>query len=88
MAAWLGFTCRVAVLTGLVFGLAHGAPGNTAGTGRDLKHQAGHVVGGHRRGGLRKFLGGGARSLSCFSDGAGLFIQSLRNLRELNPGFT
>ena len=60
------------------------AAGGLAGT---LKDQAGAVVGGTSVA-LRKSLVVAQVSLSLLLlIGAGLFIQSLKNLRELNPGF-
>jgi predicted permease len=83
----LGFTFAVAVLTGLVFGLAPALQATRPELAGTLKDQAGSVVGGTAVG-LRKFLVVAQVSLSLLLlIGAGLFIQSLRNLKELNPGF-
>ena len=83
----LAFTFAVAVLTGLVFGLAPALQATRPELAGTLKDQAGSVVGGTAVG-LRKFLVVAQVSLSLLLlIGAGLFIQSFRNLKELNPGF-
>jgi predicted permease len=83
----LGFTFAVAVLTGLIFGLAPALQATRPELAGTLKDQAGSVVGGTAVG-LRKSLVVAQVSLSLLLlIGAGLFIQSLRNLRDLNPGF-
>ena len=83
----LAFTFAVAVLTGLVFGLAPALQATRPELARTLKDQAGSVVGGTAVG-LRKSLVVAQVALSLLLlIGAGLFIQSLRNLRDLNPGF-
>jgi predicted permease len=83
----LGFTFAVAVLTGFVFGLAPALQATRPELAGTLKDQAGSVVGGTAVG-LRKSLVVAQVSLSLLLlIGAGLFIQSLRNLRDLNPGF-
>ncbi|MGA2267558.1 MAG: ABC transporter permease [Bryobacteraceae bacterium] len=83
----LGFTFAVAVLTGLIFGLAPALQATRPELAGTLKDQAGAVVGGTSVA-LRKSLVVAQVSLSLLLlIGAGLFIQSLKNLRELNPGF-
>ena len=82
----LGFTFAVAVLTGLVFGLAPALQATRPELAGTLKDQAGSVVGGTAVG-LRKSLVVAQVSLSLLLlIGAGLFIQSLRNLRRSQPG--
>ena len=81
------FNLAVTVLTGVVFGLVPAlqtTKPNIAGT---LKDQAGAVVGGgHYR--LRKALVIAQVTLSLLLlVGAGLFVRSLANLRNLGPGF-
>jgi predicted permease len=81
------FNLAVTVLTGVVFGLVPAlqtTKPNIAGT---LKDQAGAVVGGgHNR--LRKALVIAQVTLSLLLlVGAGLFVRSLANLRNLGPGF-
>jgi predicted permease len=82
------FNLAVTILTGVFFGLVPAlqtTKPNIAGT---LKDQAGPVVGGgHNR--LRKALviAQVTRSLLLLV-GAGLFVRSLANLRNLGPGFS
>ena len=80
------FTLGVTVATGLIFGLAPALKTTRPDIGRTLKDQAGAVVGGH--GGLRKSLVVAQVSLSLLLlIGAGLFLRTLNNLRNLGPGF-
>jgi predicted permease len=80
------FTFAVTIFTGIIFGLVPAmqtTKPNIAGT---LKDQAGAVVGGHHR--LRKGLVVAQVTLSLLLlVGAGLFVRSLANLRNLGPGF-
>jgi predicted permease len=83
----LGFTLAVSVLTGLIFGLAPAIQSTRPALAGTLKDQAGGVVGGTSVG-LRKSLVVAQVALSLLLlVGAGLFMQSLNNLRNLNPGF-
>ena len=83
----LFFTLAVTVATGLIFGLAPALKTTRPDVGRTLKDQAGAVVGGGH-GGLRKSLVVAQVSLSLLLlIGAGLFIQTLNNLKNLGPGF-
>ena len=81
------FTFVVTIFTGIVFGLIPAmqtTKPNIAGT---LKDQAGAVVGGGHHG-LRKGLVVAQVTLSLLLlVGAGLFVRSLANLRNLGPGF-
>ncbi|HET8921514.1 MAG TPA: ABC transporter permease [Candidatus Acidoferrum sp.] len=81
------FTFGVTILTGIIFGLVPAlrtTKPNIAGT---LKDQAGAVVGGGHNG-LRKGLVIAQVTLSLLLlVGAGLFVRSLSNLRNLGPGF-
>lgn len=83
----LSFTFAVTILTGIIFGLVPAlrtTKPNIAGT---LKDQAGAVVGGSHTG-LRKGLVIAQVTLSLLLlVGAGLFVRSLSNLRNLGPGF-
>ena len=83
----LSFTFAVTILTGIIFGLVPAlrtTKPNIAGT---LKDQAGAVVGGGHNG-LRKGLVIAQVTLSLLLlIGAGLFVRSLSNLRNLGPGF-
>jgi predicted permease len=82
------FNLAVTILTGVFFGLVPAlqtTKPNIAGT---LKDQAGAVVGGGHNG-LRKALVIAQVTLSLLLlVGAGLFVRSLANLRNLGPGFT
>jgi predicted permease len=81
------FTLAVTILTGLIFGLAPAWQASRPDLAGTLKDQAGSVV----RGGsiaVRKTLVILQVALSLLLlIGAGLFIRTLANLRELNPGF-
>jgi predicted permease len=83
----LGFTLGVAAITGLAFGLAPALQATRPNIGATLKDQAGAVLGGSAAG-LRKGLVVAQVTLSLLLlVAAGLFLQSLRNLRGLDPGF-
>jgi predicted permease len=83
------FNLAVTVLTGIIFGLVPAlqtTKPNLAGT---LKDQAGAVVGGGGHHRLRKGLVVAQVTLSLLLlVGAGLFVRSLANLRNLGPGFS
>src|SRR5467141_3522933 len=83
------FNLAVTVLTGIIFGLVPAlqtTKPNIAGT---LKDQAGAVVGGSGHNRLRKALVIAQVTLSLLLlVGAGLFVRSLANLRDLGPGFS
>jgi len=83
------FNLAVTVLTGVIFGLVPAlqtTKPNLAGT---LKDQAGAVVGGSGHHRLRKGLVVAQVTLSLLLlVGAGLFVRSLANLRDLGPGFS
>src|SRR2546430_3839064 len=82
------FNLAVTALTGVIFGLVPAlqtTKPNIAGT---LKDQAGAVVGGGGHNRLRKALVIAQVTLSLLLlVGAGLFVRSLANLRNLGPGF-
>ncbi len=83
----LAFTLVVSVLTGLLFGLAPALQSTRPQLAGTLKDQAGSVVGGASVG-LRKALVVVQVSLSLLLlIAAGLFIQSLKNLQGIHPGF-
>jgi len=81
------FTVGVAIVTGLIFGLAPAWQGTNPDVAPTLKDQAGAIIGGGYVG-LRKTLVAAQVTLSLLLlIGAGLFIRSLRNLQNLGPGF-
>jgi predicted permease len=80
------FNLAIAVLTGLLFGLAPALQATRPELAGTLKDQAGSVAGGG--GGARKALVAAQVALSVMLlFGAGLFVRSLRNLKSLDPGF-
>ena len=83
----LGFTFAISLLAGVLFGLVPALQSTRPEVANTLKDQAGAVI----RGGsaeLRKGLVVAQVSLSLLLlIGAGLFVQSLRNLKTLDPGF-
>ena len=83
----LAFTLLVSALTGVLFGLAPAIQSTRPQLAGTLKDQAGAVVGGASVG-LRKALVVAQVSLSLLLlIAAGLFIQSLKNLQGIQPGF-
>jgi predicted permease len=81
------FTLAVTVATGLLFGLAPALRATKPDVAPTLKDQAGAVVGGSNVG-LRKTLVVVQVMMSLLLlFGAGLFLKSLNNLRNLGPGF-
>ena len=83
------FTIGVSVLTGIIFGLAPAMQTTKTDVAPTLKDQVGGIVGASGAGvRLRKTLVTAQVTLSLLLlVGAGLFIRSLRNLRDLGPGF-
>jgi predicted permease len=83
----LVFTFAISLIAGLVFGLIPALQSTRPQLAGTLKDQAGGVIRGGSAG-LRKGLVVAQVSLSLLLlVGAGLFLQSLRNLKALNPGF-
>jgi predicted permease len=83
----LSFTLLISVLTGVLFGLAPAIQSTRPQLAGTLKDQAGAVVGGTSVG-LRKALVVAQVSLSLLLlIAAGLFVQSLKNLQGIHPGF-
>src|SRR5467141_1478178 len=81
------FTFSVTIFTGIVFGLVPALQTTQPNISGTLKDQAGAVVGGGHQG-LRKGLVVAQVTLSLLLlVGAGLFVRSLANLRNLGPGF-
>jgi len=83
----LGFNIGVSVLTGLIFGLVPALQSTRPDVAGTLKDQAGAVSGGTSTF-TRKLLVVSQIALSLLLlIGAGLFIRSLQNLKDLDPGF-
>jgi predicted lysophospholipase L1 biosynthesis ABC-type transport system permease subunit len=83
----LGFTFAISLLAGVLFGLVPALQSTRPEVANTLKDQAGAVIRGGSAG-LRKGLVVAQVSLSLLLlIGAGLFLQSLRNLKTLDPGF-
>ncbi len=82
------FAAAVSLLTGLIFGLAPALQAVKPDVAPTLKDTVGGVVGGGTHVRVRKTLVAAQVMLSLLLlVGAGLFIRSLRNLRDLGPGF-
>jgi predicted permease len=82
-----GFNVAVSVLTGLVFGLVPALQSTRPDIAGILKDQAGAVTGGSSAF-TRKLLVVSQIALSLLLlISAGLFIRSLQNLKDLDPGF-
>jgi predicted permease len=83
----LVFNFVVALATGVAFGLTPALRATKSDVASTLKDQAGAVIGGGHVG-LRKGLVIAQVTLSLLLlIGAGLFVRSLRNLKDLHPGF-
>jgi predicted permease len=83
------FATAVSLLTGLIFGLAPALQSTNPNVAPTLKDTAGGVVGGGTHVRVRKALVALQVMLSLLLlVGAGLFIRSLRNLRDMGPGFS
>ena len=84
----LAFTLTVSLLVGILFGLAPALRSTRPSLLRSLKDQAGTVAGSGGSVRLRKALVITQVSFSLLLlAAAGLFVQSLRNLRASGPGF-
>jgi predicted permease len=83
------FTSAVALLTGIIFGFVPALQSTKPDVAPTLKDTVGGIVGGGAGVRLRKGLVAAQVTLSLLLlVGAGLFIRSLRNLRDLGPGFS
>ncbi len=83
----LSFNLAVSLLTGIIFGLIPALQSTRPQLAETLKDQVGSIAGGTSVG-LRKGLVAAQVTLSLLLlIGAGLFIRSLRNLKDLDPGF-
>jgi predicted permease len=82
----LAFTAAVSLVTALVFGLVPALQGSNVSPGLAMKAESGGVTGGHVR--LRKALVGLQVGLATvLLVGAGLFMRTLQNLRQVDLGF-
>jgi predicted permease len=83
------FAMGVSVLTGLIFGLVPALQSTQPDVAPVLKDTVGGIVGGGMHVRVRKALVAAQVMLSLLLlIGSGLFIRSLRNLRDMGPGFT
>jgi predicted permease len=83
------FTATVALLTGIIFGFVPALQCTKPDVAPTLKDTVGGIVGGGSGVRFRKGLVAAQVTLSLLLlVGAGLFIRSLRNLRDLGPGFS
>ncbi len=85
----LMFATVVSLLTGLIFGLVPALQSTKPDVAPTLKDTVGGIVGGGTHVRVRKALVAAQVMLSLLLlIGAGLFIRSLQNLRDMGPGFT
>ena len=83
----MSFNLGISLLTGIIFGLVPALQSTRPQLAGTLKDQVGSIAGGTSVG-LRKALVAAQVTLSLLLlIGAGLFIRSLRNLKDLDPGF-
>ncbi len=83
----LAFSFAVSILTGVVFGLAPALQATRPHVAGTLKDQVGSIAGGTSVM-VRKALVAAQVTMSLLLlIGAGLFIRSLQNLKDLDPGF-
>jgi predicted permease len=83
------FTAGLSVLTAVVFGLLPALQSTRPALAATLKDEAGSLAGGVKQARFRKTLVAVQVALSLLPlVGAGLFVRSLMNLRELGPGFS
>jgi len=83
------FATAVSLLTGLIFGLVPALQSTKPDVAPTLKDTVGGIVSGGTHVRVRKALVAAQVMLSLLLlIGAGLFIRSLRNLRDMGPGFT
>jgi predicted permease len=84
----LAFTAGISLLTGLLFGLAPAFRATQMNPGPALKEQNRGLAGGRQRLSLSKLVVISQVALSLvLLIGAGLFVRSLRNLKNLDAGF-
>ena len=84
----LGFTFLVSILTGVIFGLVPAIHSSKTDLNESLKEGGRGSTEGARRNRLRAVLVVGEVAIAIvLLAGAGLLIQSLRRLQQVNPGF-
>jgi predicted permease len=84
----LGFTLLLALLTGIVFGLVPALQTSRSDLVTELKDKSSQPTSAGRRLSLRNLLVVSQVALCLIAlIGAGLFLRSLRNAQEINPGF-
>ena len=81
-----GYTLAVSAITGVLFGLFPALRATSSDLARDLKERSGRSAGGRSR--IRTLLVAGQVAFSVVAlIGAGLFIRSIINAGQLDPGF-
>ncbi|HEY7181766.1 MAG TPA: ABC transporter permease [Blastocatellia bacterium] len=84
----LGYTLLLSLLTGVIFGLAPAIQASRAELVTELKEKGSQAARGSRWFSLRNLLVVGQVALSLVAlIGAGLFLRSLGNAQQINPGF-
>jgi predicted permease len=82
------FTTAITLATAFIFGLLPAFRGSSVPAATTLKEEAGSVTGGHGHVRLRKtFVGLQVALSSLLLIGAGLFLRTLSNLRQVDLGF-
>jgi predicted permease len=84
----LGFTSAVAIATGMLFGVAPALQTTAAGPSAALKENAGTTTSGSRSRLLPSLVSAQVALSLVLLAGAGLFIRTLHNLQNLDPGFS
>jgi predicted permease len=84
----LGFTFALSLLTGVLFGLAPALNASRTDLGLELKDRGSQTGGSNRPWSLRNMLVAGQVALSLVAlVGTGLFVKSLLNAQQIDPGF-
>ena len=82
------FTLALSLLTGMLFGLAPALQTSRTDLVTELKERTSQFIGAPHAGSLRNLLVVGQVALSLVAlIGAGLFVRSLQNAQQINPGF-
>jgi len=83
-----GFTAGIALLTGVLFGLAPAVQGSRPNLTEELKERTGAPAGSGRLWSARSLIVAGEIALSLMAlIGAGLFLRSLQHAQHIDPGF-